>query len=410
MIPVRLVGHADRPWDRPRARHRHRCAHGNRPHRHLARCSGERANAVAAPDAAAGAGLRGARHRVIGGAGRGLSAGCTVPGCEGILAGITLAMATLPEEFPLVLTVFLVLGAWRMSQSKVLTRRSAAVEALGAATVLCTDKTGTLTQNRMAIREAGRRRARPVDRRATGRSVAGGGPRAWSSSAILASRRDPFDPMERAFATLGSVTSRETEHMHADWTLLRGYPLSPDLLAMSHVWQATDRPGLRGGREGRARGDRRFVPPAGGTGRRHPPRGGGAGRRGAASAGGGQGDWSGTGIGRASSTISTSSSWACVGLADPVRPEGAAGGRGVPHGGIRVVMITGDHPTTATAHRPAGGHRADGRDHHRRRTGRAGRCRAPAAGADDQRLRPHGARSRSCAWCRRSRPTARSSR
>ncbi len=70
---------------------------------------------------------------------------------HGFLAGITLAMATLPEEFPVVLTIFLALGAWRISQSQVLTRRVPAVETLGSATVLCVDKTGTLTQNRMTV-------------------------------------------------------------------------------------------------------------------------------------------------------------------------------------------------------------------------------------------------------------------
>ena len=60
-------------------------------------------------------------------------------------------MSMLPEEFPVVLTVFLAMGAWRISQARVLTRRASAIESLGAATVLCTDKTGTLTQNRMSI-------------------------------------------------------------------------------------------------------------------------------------------------------------------------------------------------------------------------------------------------------------------
>ncbi|HZK48423.1 MAG TPA: cation-transporting P-type ATPase, partial [Thermoleophilia bacterium] len=70
---------------------------------------------------------------------------------DGLLAGVTLAMATLPEEIPVVLTVFLALGAWRISQKNVLTRRIPAVESLGSATVLCVDKTGTLTVNRMTI-------------------------------------------------------------------------------------------------------------------------------------------------------------------------------------------------------------------------------------------------------------------
>jgi len=72
---------------------------------------------------------------------------------QGILAGITLAMATLPEEFPVVLTVFLALGAWRISQKRVLTRHVPAIETLGSATVLCVDKTGTLTENRMSVRK-----------------------------------------------------------------------------------------------------------------------------------------------------------------------------------------------------------------------------------------------------------------
>ena len=70
---------------------------------------------------------------------------------EAILAGVTLAMAILPEEFPVVLTVFLALGAWRISKHNVLTRRMPAIETLGATTVLCVDKTGTLTENRMQV-------------------------------------------------------------------------------------------------------------------------------------------------------------------------------------------------------------------------------------------------------------------
>ena len=72
---------------------------------------------------------------------------------HGLLAGLTLAMAILPEELPVMLVIFLGLGAWRLAQQKVLTRRVPAIETLGAATVLCVDKTGTLTENRMALAE-----------------------------------------------------------------------------------------------------------------------------------------------------------------------------------------------------------------------------------------------------------------
>src|SRR5256885_743816 len=71
---------------------------------------------------------------------------------EGFLAGVAMAMSVLPEEFPVVMTVFLALGAWRISKKNVLTRRMPAIETLGAATVLCADKTGTLTKNQMTLR------------------------------------------------------------------------------------------------------------------------------------------------------------------------------------------------------------------------------------------------------------------
>lgn len=70
---------------------------------------------------------------------------------EGALAGITLAIALVPEEFPMVLSVFMTLGAWRLARRQVLTRHSAVIEALGAASVLCVDKTGTLTANDMTL-------------------------------------------------------------------------------------------------------------------------------------------------------------------------------------------------------------------------------------------------------------------
>ncbi len=156
---------------------------------------------------------------------------------NGFLAGITLAMALLPEEFPVVLTIFLALGAWRISQKRVLTRRVPAVETLGAATVICVDKTGTITQNRMSVKTIYSRGAFYDVDYLIEKSIPEHFHEAVEFS-ILASQRDPFDPMEKAFKELGIHYLARTEHLHDDWTLIREYPLSNSLLALSHVWKS----------------------------------------------------------------------------------------------------------------------------------------------------------------------------
>jgi len=157
---------------------------------------------------------------------------------NGFLAGITLAMAILPEEFPVVLTVFLALGAWRLSKKNVLTRRVPAVETLGAATVLCVDKTGTLTMNQMSVRKFFSQGKYHVvteekhDLPETFHEVVEFG--------ILASKKDPFDPMEKALKQIGETRLANTEHIHKDWVLVQEYPLSKELLAMSQVMSSPD--------------------------------------------------------------------------------------------------------------------------------------------------------------------------
>ena len=163
---------------------------------------------------------------------------------NGILAGITLAMSLLPEEFPVVLTIFLALGAWRISQNEVLTRRMPAVETLGSATVLCVDKTGTLTLNRMSVSRlfaAGAVFSIPTHHATGQQNNDPALPEAFHELveySILASQQDPFDPMEKAMRQLGELYLAQTEHIHRDWTLVREYPLSPILLAISHVWKS----------------------------------------------------------------------------------------------------------------------------------------------------------------------------
>jgi Ca2+-transporting ATPase len=157
---------------------------------------------------------------------------------KGFLAGITLAMAMLPEEFPVVLTVFMALGAWRMSRKNVLTRKPSAIETLGSATVLCTDKTGTLTQNKMTVEQLyNGNKIHVINEK-------NGFPEEFHEIieyAILSSQINPFDPMERAITSMGDTYLQNTEHLHADWQMVKEYALSKDLLAMSRVFVNPER-------------------------------------------------------------------------------------------------------------------------------------------------------------------------
>ncbi|HYQ44448.1 MAG TPA: cation-translocating P-type ATPase [Polyangiaceae bacterium] len=158
----------------------------------------------------------------------------------GLLAGLTLAMAILPNEFPVVVTMFLALGAWRLSKRQVLTRRIPAVESLGAITVLCVDKTGTLTENRMTVSHLVAN-GESFDLEGLGSTALPESVHETVEYSILASRRDPFDPMERAFKALGEGQLAGTEHLHDDWTLVHEYPLTRERLAVIRIWREPGR-------------------------------------------------------------------------------------------------------------------------------------------------------------------------
>lgn len=157
---------------------------------------------------------------------------------EAVLAGIAIGMSLLPEEFPVVLTVFLAMGAWRISRVGVLTRRASAIETLGSATVLCVDKTGTLTANCMTATEMWR-----PDRgaRALSKATINDGYDSLLLAGALASATMPTDPMETA---LRDVTATHVGTDHHDWTLERTYGLTPELLAMANAWDPGEGKGL----------------------------------------------------------------------------------------------------------------------------------------------------------------------
>jgi len=159
---------------------------------------------------------------------------------EGLLSGIAVGMTMLPEEFPLVLAVFMVMGAWRIAQARVLTRRAASIQTLGAVTVLCTDKTGTLTQNRMDVAHI----ETPGETWNPGEGEPSDAIRHLIHVATLAGLPEPFDPMERAMHDVMRGTGREPEDVFAVRELAHRQGVTPELLAMTQVWRENGKPAV----------------------------------------------------------------------------------------------------------------------------------------------------------------------
>jgi len=267
---------------------------------------------------------------------------------DALLAGITLAMGILPQEFAVIMIVFFAMGARRIAHHKVLTRRLNAIETLGETTVLCVDKTGTLTENRMALAMLSVD-GQPLDLRQLQNNEFPEAYHELLEFAVLASEIEPHDPMERAVLRFADQHLSDTEHLHPEWQLAREYELSPELLAMTHLWRnlpdehdiiaAKGAPeaiidlchldqeqALRIQQDAQWLADQalRVLGVAKGRHRRDqewPPI---------------QHDFDYEFVG-------------LIGLADPLRADVPAAVRQCREAGIRVVMITGDHPQTAAA-------------------------------------------------------------
>lgn len=168
---------------------------------------------------------------------------------QGILVGLSLAMAIMPNELPAVLTIFFALGAWRLSKRRVLTRKLSAIENLGAATILCVDKTGTLTLNKMTIQEIFSQGAQ-TDLSLYSSNLLEEEFHEVLEYGILASRKDPFDPMEKAFLEAGARFLIGTEHLHQDWLLSKEYPISAELLSITQAWKPRQKGGFIIGAKG----------------------------------------------------------------------------------------------------------------------------------------------------------------
>jgi len=148
---------------------------------------------------------------------------------QSLLSGLSSAMAILPEEFPVVLTVFLALGTWRLSSKNVLTRKPSAIETLGSATVLCSDKTGTITQNKMEVMAL-------YDGNENYESIVFPEKKELLinllETALRASRKDSIDPMEKAIQMIHSTLFSENKNAYE---LIKEYSLSKELMAMTRV-------------------------------------------------------------------------------------------------------------------------------------------------------------------------------
>jgi Ca2+-transporting ATPase len=268
---------------------------------------------------------------------------------EALLAGIALAMSMLPEELPVVLTLFLTMGALRMSWVRVLARRGSAIESLGAATVLCTDKTGTLTQNRMEIAQL-----RLPDGRthAIGKEASLIIPEPFVELAglgILACLEQPFDPMETAFHELGSKHEGDSLNWRQDrgWTLHRQYALSPELLAVSHVWGGEGEDHVIAAK-GAPEAIAELCDMAGDERKRLGEIVDAMAERGLRVLGVAEARWRGEAFPESQSHFDFAYR-GLVGLYVPIRETVPSAVGELRSAGVRVVMITGDYPATARA-------------------------------------------------------------
>jgi Ca2+-transporting ATPase len=143
---------------------------------------------------------------------------------ESILSGVTLAMAMIPEEFPVILTVFLSMGAWRLAKKHSLVRKLPSVETLGAVSVLCVDKTGTITMNQMTVQEIW---------------TAAGSEKDLLETMGLGCETDTYDPMEKAMLACCAEHGLSREQLFSN-TFVSEYAFTNELKMMGHVWRRAD--------------------------------------------------------------------------------------------------------------------------------------------------------------------------
>ncbi len=257
-----------------------------------------------------------------------------------LLNSLATAMAMLPEEFPVVLTVFLAIGAWRLSQQHVLTRNPSAIETLGSATVLCSDKTGTITRNSMEIVSLGTKQGL-----FSGTDFGGKADQVAELLRIaqLASREQSPDPMERA---IEQAVHTLAAPMPGQAALIREYPITPSSLVMTRVVQ-TDRPQWLVCAKGAPEKVMGLCAITQAEQEAALSQAGKLAERGQRVLGVARANWEGPVLPENVSDFPFT--WVgLLGFEDPIRPEVPEAVRQCQSAGVRVIMITGDYPATAS--------------------------------------------------------------
>ncbi len=264
------------------------------------------------------------------------------PWTRALLGAVSLAMAAIPEEFPVVLTLFLSVGAWRLASRGMLVRRLASVETLGSTTVICTDKTGTLTRGRFEVT-----RHLLLDPALTDHDLL--------TAAVLACEQHPSDGMEQAIGAYAEARGISPSSLSGQWTLVRDYDFDAVGKHMSHVWQARDAGdsflvAAKGAVEGVLEHSqldaeaRRAVLEANAQLAGQELR--------VLAVAGRRMDRLGTGREEDERALTV---YGLLGFHDPLRPEVPGAVAECQHAGIRIKMITGDHALTAHAVAEAAG-------------------------------------------------------
>lgn len=258
---------------------------------------------------------------------------------QSLLNGLAAAMALLPEEFPVVLTVFLALGAWRLSKNKVLTRKPSAIETLGSATVLCSDKTGTITQNNMEVAEL----------YCCGLMISKSEFDTQQEKILMvlttlfhASTSDPIDPMEKAI----SEQYRRHQKYPPSYKLLKEYPLSKNQFVMSRVLMKTEEHTITTYCKGAPEGVFSLCNLSESESTEYHQAVHSLAEKGYRVLAAAKCEWKGGKLPERQSEFSFSFV-GLVGFEDPIRPEVPRAIEECHEAGIKVIMITGDYPATA---------------------------------------------------------------